>query len=151
MKTDIVPATTKEHFAFIAKRFEETITLWENYKATPTSVRKRKAQLLKWSKDKNVHLTVALGPSRKTVAFNSVYISKDYSGNAYGKIVILYVLPNFRGNGIAASLKAEGETWLRSMEVTKILTEIDAKNARMLKLNKKAGFKIKSYTFERGI
>ncbi|MFC1679152.1 GNAT family N-acetyltransferase [Elusimicrobiota bacterium] len=151
MDTTVAPATSEEHLDFIANHFEETIALWEEYQVTPKSVQKRKDQIKKWAAEENVHLTVASGRQAGVVGFNSLFVSKDYSGIAYGKIVILYVVPEHRGKGIAAKLKQEGESWLRSQGVKKVITEIDAKNERMLDINKKAGFRIKSHTFERDI
>lgn len=151
MQNKVVRATSEEHLDFIARHFEETIALWEDYQVTRESVRKRKEQLKDWITDKNVHLTVATGPGQEAVGFNSLFITKDYSGNEYGKIVILFVLPEHRGKGIGASLKVDGESWLRSRGVKKVITEIDAKNERMLEISKKNGFRIKSYTFEKEI
>ncbi|MBN2383007.1 GNAT family N-acetyltransferase [bacterium] len=147
----IVPATSEAHFSFIAQHFEETIALWEDYQVSSKSVQGRKDQLKKWIADDKVHLTVAVCKDEDVVGFNSLFITNDYSGNAYGKIVILYVLPEHRGKMIAASLKREGESWLKSRGITKVVTEIDAKNRRMLEISEKAGFQIKSYTFEKQI
>jgi GNAT superfamily N-acetyltransferase len=151
MHPTIALAKSDEHLDFIAKHFEETIALWEDYQVTPESVQKRKDQIQEWATEENAHLTVAITPEHQIVGFNSLFITKDYSGNALGKIVILYVLPEHRGTGIAAVLKRDGESWLRSKGVNKVITEIDAKNERMLEINRKAGLRIKSYTFEKEI
>lgn len=149
MKISVRPARSEEDFEFIAQYFEATIALWEDYVVTPASIAKQKEQLQSWGNKDNAHLSIALTPELKHVGFNSLYISKSYDGSPYGKIVILYVLPEFRSQGIAAQLKKEGETWLKSQGVNKVQTEIDAQNQRMLEINQKAGFRIKSYTLEK--
>ncbi len=53
MHTKVVLATSEEHYDLIAKNFEETVTLGENYQVTPESVQKRKVQLKKWAADEN--------------------------------------------------------------------------------------------------
>ena len=149
MRIQIVPVTERPHIMFIAKRFEETISLWKDYEVTLESASKRVAQLTEWIKDATVHVTVAVTPENLAVGFNSLYVAKDYSGNPFGKIVIPYVSPEFRRQGVAAALKGEGETWLVSQGVTRVVAEIVAKNTRMLEINKKAGFRIKRFTMER--
>lgn len=143
----IIVATTDIHIDYIARHYEETISLWENYQVTDVSIAKRKEQIRKWISDDDVHLTVAINHDGQPVGFNSLYIMTDYSGIKFGKIVILYVSPEYRNQGVARQLKIETETWLISKGISAVITEIDAKNERMLEINEKAGFSIKSYTF----
>ena len=151
MDIKIQPADTDRRIRFVARFFEETIALWEKYEVTPESVAERVEQVREWVTKENSHITVAVTDEGDIVGFNSLFISKGYDGEPFGKIVILFVLPEFRRKGIAAQLKQEGEDWLRAQGVTKVITEIDAKNERMLEINRKVGFRVKSYTLEREI
>lgn len=65
--------------------------------------------------------------------------------------MILYVHPDHRGQGVARRLKLEGEDWLRTQGARQVVTEIDAKNERMLAINRKAGFAVKSYVMVRDL
>ena len=95
MPSTILDATTDEHFRFIAERFEETIALWEDYEVTSESVAKRQRDITEWGGNEKVHLTVATDSEGAPVGFNSLFISEDYNGLPYGKIVILFLLIGF--------------------------------------------------------
>jgi GNAT superfamily N-acetyltransferase len=135
---------------FIAARFEETIALWEEYEVTAASVAKQRANIEGWLAKEEMHLTVACLEGAP-VGWNSLYITRDYSGRPLGKIIILYVVPEHRGRGIARRLKEEGEAWLRAAGARQVITEIDAKNERMLEINRRAGFTVKSHTLVRDL
>jgi len=135
---------------FIAERFQETIALWEDYEVTPEKIAKQAEAVRKWAGDEKMHVTVAEEDGNR-IGFNTLYVMEDYSGRGMGKIIILFVIPEARGRGAAKALKLEGEDWLKARGVTQVMTEIDAKNERMLEINKKAGFRVKSHTFVRDI
>ncbi|MBN2383004.1 hypothetical protein JXQ70_08995 [bacterium] len=65
----VVPAISEAHFSFIARHFEETIALWEDYQVTLASFQRRKEQLKKWIEDDNIHLTVAVCNDEDVVEF----------------------------------------------------------------------------------
>ncbi|MEI9892911.1 MAG: GNAT family N-acetyltransferase [Chthoniobacter sp.] len=54
----------------------------------------------------------------------------------------LWVHPEYRGIGIARTLKNQGETWARSIGATFINANIQAGNRRMLKISEQAGFSL---------
>ncbi len=149
MNTKIRDAATGDDIEFIAKRFEETISLWEDYEVTKESVAKRIEMVEKWLEEDNVHVTVAVTEDDEIIGFNSLWVFDGYSGEKLGKICILYVLPERRGHGVARQLKIEGEKWMHSMGAIAVITEIDAKNMRMLEIAKKAGFEIKSFVLQK--
>ncbi|MFC1746101.1 GNAT family N-acetyltransferase [Candidatus Riflebacteria bacterium] len=151
MEIQILPAEEEAHFRFIAKNFEKTIALWEDYRVSEESVSVRVEQIKEWVNKEDSHITVACNKDKELLGFNSLFIAKDYNGSNYGKIVILFVLPAYRNMGVARKIKLEGEEWLRSKGIFKVITEIDAKNERMLAINQKAGFRIKSYVMERSL
>lgn len=151
MPVTVRRASAEADVAFISERFQETIALWEDYEVTPESVRKQAETVRKWITDEKMHITVAELPGGELAGFNSLYVMKDYAGKPLGKIIILYVLPGHRGKGIAKELKLEGEDWLRGKGVGQVLTEIDAKNERMLEITRAAGFRPKSHSFVRDL
>jgi GNAT superfamily N-acetyltransferase len=137
----------EEDLKFIAEGFENTIALWEEYQVTQEKVAKRMEFLRKWGEDENIHLTVVLDKNNQCRGFNSVHCIRDYNNNPMGKIIILYIQPEYRKMGLAKLLKEEGEEWLRQKGATAVLTEIDAANQRMLEIIPQAGFVKKSTTF----
>lgn len=98
--------------------------------------------------DEKVYLRTA-SIHNETAGFNSLYLTEDYNGSLIGKILIFFVSPEHRDRGIAKALKDDGLNWFLAKGITKIVTEIDAKNKRMLDINNQAGFKIKSYVLEK--
>ncbi len=145
----IQEAKSEADIDFIAKHFEETIALWENYEVTEKSIDNKKKSVKEWIKQTNTHITVALTSNGKIIGFNSLWITEGNSGEKCGKICILYIIPEYWGKGVAHKLKVEGEAWLKSQGIKRVITEIDAKNERMLKISKDAGFKIKSFLMEK--
>ncbi len=142
-------ATSEADIGFIARHFEDTIALWENYEVTKKSVTDREKLVSEWIAQAHTHFTVALAPDEGIVGFNSLWITEGNTKENCGKICILYVLPEYRGQGIARQLKLEGEKWLKSRGIRRVVTEIDAKNDRMLKISRQAGFRIKSLVMEK--
>lgn len=149
MQIHICKAATDSDIEFVAKHFEETVSLWEDYSATEKSIAARVESVKKWLDDDNAHVTVAIADDGQILGFNTLWIFDGYSGEKLGKICILYVLPEFRGQAVAKQLKDEGEEWMRSKGAIAVITEIDAKNKRMLTISKKAGFAIKSYVLQK--
>lgn len=145
MDVTVRKAGSESDIEFISRRFQETIALWEDYRVTEKSIVEQKGKVREWIRDEKMHLTVAVGPDGTTLGFNSLHVTKTYNGDPLGKIIILYVCPEYRKHGIGRHLKQEGENWMRSKGAQQVLTEIDARNSRMLQINKKAGFRTKSY------
>jgi len=54
----------------------------------------------------------------------------------------LWVHPDYRGQGIARTLKSQGEAWARSVGATFLNTNVHPQNARMLAINEEAGFSL---------
>lgn len=146
MAITVRPAASDEELAYAARRFEETIALFERYDATQERIAERVEQMRGWIGKAEAHVTVARTGDGRLVGFNSLFVTKDYDGTPLGKIVILYVDADHRRTGVARALKDEGEAWLRGRGVTRVVTEIDARNERMLEINRRAGFRVKSYT-----
>lgn len=149
MTIEIRPPRHEGELHFIAEGFEETIACWEDYQVTPERIAARVTQLNEWIENPDFHLVIALTSSGMPAGFNSLSAIRNYNGEPMGKVIILWVNPRFRRLGIGRALKREGEAWMRSRGIRRVRTEIDARNERMLQINQAAGFKIKSYVFER--
>lgn len=139
-------AATDKDFDFVARNFEATIAQWEEYTVSEASVASRREEIRVWAREPDTHVTVAALPDGTPVGFNTLAVFKDYAGRDFGKVIILFVLEDRRRQGIGRKLKDEGECWLVSRGVDKVMTEIDARNEAALELNRRAGFEINSHT-----
>ncbi len=70
MKVTIREANSPADIDFIARHFEETIALWENYEVTEESIAERRKSVGEWIKQSHTHLTVALAPDGQVIGFN---------------------------------------------------------------------------------
>jgi len=61
----------------------------------------------------------------------------------------LWVHPDYRGIGIARTLKASGETWARSIGATFMNTNVHAQNDRMRAINEQAGYSLFRYNMRK--
>lgn len=133
--TTIQRAQTQADIDFIAEHFEATIALFEPYEVSPDSIAKRRVEVTEWIASEHMHITVAVRPDGRPVGFNTIHLTADYCGRPLGKILILFVHPEHPEH--------------RDQGATEVLTEIDAQNQRMLDINRRAGFELKSYVLTR--
>lgn len=66
-------------------------------------------------------------------------------------IQTLWVDPDFRKQGIAKSLKAQGEQWAKEQKLDHISTFVHGKNGSMMALNETLGFELVGYKLRKKI
>lgn len=66
-----------------------------------------------------------------------------------GDIITLWVATEFRGKGVASTLKLRAEKWARDLGLAYLQTEVHSANSQMLSINKKNGFDISQYTLRK--
>jgi GNAT superfamily N-acetyltransferase len=69
------------------------------------------------------------------VAFHIVKKTPYPPNLSIGNIISLWVLPAFRGKGLASELKKRGEEWAKKNGMVFIQTSVHKNNSRMLSIN----------------
>lgn len=69
-------------------------------------------------------------------------IEHELDGRAYGYFSTIFVVPGSRNKGLASKLIAQVESWLRSMNMQKIVYNTAAHHAPLIRLFERHGFRI---------
>lgn len=85
MEFEVREAETAQDLDFIAERFEETVSLWEDYAPTPESIATQRERVATWLADPKAHITVAVTPDDQVLGFNSLYLTQDYDGTPWAR------------------------------------------------------------------
>jgi len=88
-------------------------------------------------------LEVAVDQQERILGFHIVK-QVEVFGRRVAQIYTLWVSPEFRNNGVAATLKQRAEVWAQDRGIGHIETWVHPRNSRMVDLNQKNGFEVVS-------
>jgi ribosomal protein S18 acetylase RimI-like enzyme len=75
----------------------------------------------------------------------------SWTGERYGYVNNIYVMPDKRGLHLAEELLKHGETWFRSRRVNRMRLTVTASNASALHLYERTGYKTERFEMEKEI
>lgn len=133
-----------KEFNFIAKIHESLPGAWiDNYTIDDEEVKITLKGLVEKHKTNDILCYIAEKDS-KIISFIWAEINKSNLETV--DIISLWTDEEYRGQGIASSLKIELEKWAKLETSAKsISTTVSAKNKSMINLNRKLGYEIMSY------
>ena len=142
---EIDPASESE-IDVVARRMQATLIEVEGEMVGTT------LYSLEWLRDRvRWHLTnesvqatvlVATGRDGEIVAHTIVRVEEGTDGRAYGLISTTYVIPTWRGLGVATELLEAAETWFADLHLSLFSTWTSSTNSKLIKLYEKHGYSI---------
>ena len=113
------------------------------FQVNEKTISERLEQLMKAKPDD--FFQVALSEKGKIVGYHFMNKFKTPHGLMAADIQTIWVDPSFRKQGIAKSLKIQGEQWAKEQKLDHISTFVHGKNEAMIDHNKKLEFEIVGY------
>jgi ribosomal protein S18 acetylase RimI-like enzyme len=81
--------------------------------------------------------------------FSLMIESERFLNKRRGQICDLYVLPDYRGQGIGYSMKLHMESIAKDMGLSALFSTVTVSNTPIMELNKEMGYEIKRVIFEK--
>ena len=80
-----------------------------------------------------------------------VLCHNNWTGEHYGYINNIYVLPSRRGHGLSDELMNYAETWFRERRVSKLRLTVTSTNVNACRLYERLGYETQRYEMEKDI